>query len=73
METKRGRDLIASVTYVRFHEIEMMYVICSSVPTVSGTNHCFGQAKHHESHYEELFGCKKESYLFKYLGIPLHY
>jgi hypothetical protein len=34
---------------------------------------CFGQAKDHESQYEELFGCKKGSYPFKYFGILMHY
>jgi hypothetical protein len=34
---------------------------------------CFGQAKDHESQYEEIFGCRKGSYPFKYLGIPMHY
>jgi hypothetical protein len=34
---------------------------------------CFGQAKEFETQYEQLFGCKKGSYLFKYLGIPMHY
>jgi hypothetical protein len=30
---------------------------------------CFEEAKD----YEQLFGCKKGSYLFKYLGISMHY
>jgi hypothetical protein len=34
---------------------------------------CFEQAKDHESQYEQLFGCKKVLYPFKYLGIPMHY
>jgi hypothetical protein len=34
---------------------------------------CFGQAKEYESQYEKLFGCKKGSYPFKYLGLPMHY
>jgi hypothetical protein len=34
---------------------------------------CFGEAKDYEPHYEQLFGCKKGSYLFKYLGISMHY
>jgi hypothetical protein len=34
---------------------------------------CFGQAKDYELQYEQLFGCKKESCPFKYLGIPMHY
>jgi hypothetical protein len=34
---------------------------------------CFGQAKDYELQYEQLFGCKKGSCPFKYLGIPMHY
>jgi hypothetical protein len=34
---------------------------------------CFGEAKDYESPYEQLFGCKKGSYPFRYLGIPMHY
>jgi hypothetical protein len=34
---------------------------------------CFREAKDHESQYEQLFGCKKGSYPFKYLGIPMHH
>jgi hypothetical protein len=34
---------------------------------------CFGEAKDHESQYKLLFGCKKGSFPFKYLGIPTHY
>jgi hypothetical protein len=34
---------------------------------------CFGEAKDYESQYEQLFGCKKGSFPFKYLGIPMHY
>jgi hypothetical protein len=34
---------------------------------------CFKEAKDYESHYEQLFGCKKGSYPFRYLGIPMHY
>jgi hypothetical protein len=34
---------------------------------------CFGKAKDHELQYEQLFGCKKGSYPFRYLGIPMHY
>jgi hypothetical protein len=33
---------------------------------------CFGQAKDYELQYEQLFGCKKGPYPFKYLGIPMH-
>jgi hypothetical protein len=33
----------------------------------------FGQAKDHELQYEQLFGCKKGSYPFRYLAIPMHY
>lgn len=34
---------------------------------------CFGKAKDHELQYEQLFGCKKGSYPFRYLRIPMHY
>jgi hypothetical protein len=34
---------------------------------------CFGQSKDYELQYERLFGCKKGTYPFKYLGIPIHY
>jgi hypothetical protein len=34
---------------------------------------CFGHAKEQESHYEQIFGCKKGLFPFKYLGIPMHY
>jgi hypothetical protein len=34
---------------------------------------CFGQAKEFEPQYEQLFGCKKGSYAFRYLGIPMHF
>jgi hypothetical protein len=34
---------------------------------------CFGDANDHELQYEQLFGCKKGSYPFRYLGIPMHY
>jgi hypothetical protein len=34
---------------------------------------CFKEAKDYESQYEQLFGCKKGSYPFRYLGIPMHY
>jgi hypothetical protein len=34
---------------------------------------CFGQAKDHELQYEQLFECKRGSYPFRYLGIPMHY
>jgi hypothetical protein len=34
---------------------------------------CFGEAKEHESQYEQLFGCKKGLFPFRYLGIPMHY
>jgi hypothetical protein len=33
---------------------------------------CFRQAKEFEPWYEQLFGCKKVSYSFRYLGIPMH-
>jgi hypothetical protein len=34
---------------------------------------CFGEAKDHELQYEELFGCRKGVYPFRYLEIPMHY
>jgi hypothetical protein len=34
---------------------------------------CFGEAKDNESQYEQLFGCKKCSFPFRYLGIPMHF
>jgi hypothetical protein len=34
---------------------------------------CFYQAKDYELQYEQLFGCKKGSFPFKYLGIPMHH
>jgi hypothetical protein len=34
---------------------------------------CFEWAKDYESQYEQLFSCKKGSYPFIYLGIPMHY
>jgi hypothetical protein len=34
---------------------------------------CFGQAKDYELQDEQLFGCKKGSYPFKYLGIHMYH
>jgi hypothetical protein len=34
---------------------------------------CFAHAKDHKLQYEQLFGCRKGSYLFRYLGIPVHF
>jgi hypothetical protein len=34
---------------------------------------CFGNAKDQELQYGQLFGCKKGSYPFRYLEIPMHY
>ena len=34
---------------------------------------CFGQAKNCETRYSHLFGCKIGTYLFRYLGLPMHY
>jgi hypothetical protein len=34
---------------------------------------CFGEAKDHELQYEQLFGCKKGLYPFRYLGILMHH
>jgi hypothetical protein len=33
----------------------------------------FGEAKDYESQREQLFGCSKGSYPFRYLRIPMHY
>jgi hypothetical protein len=33
----------------------------------------FGEAVDYGSRYKQLFGCKKGSYPFRYLGIPIHY
>jgi hypothetical protein len=43
---------------INFHKCEIFY---------------FGEAKDHGLHYEQLFGCKKDTYPFRYLGIPMHY
>jgi hypothetical protein len=43
---------------INFHKSEVFY---------------FGEAKDNESQYEQLFGCKKGSFPFKYLGIPMHF
>jgi hypothetical protein len=43
---------------ITFHKNEVFY---------------FGQAKEFKTQHEQLFRCKKESYPFKYLGIPMHY
>jgi hypothetical protein len=43
---------------INFHKSEIFY---------------FGQAKDYELQYEHLFGCKKRTYPFKYLVIPIHY
>ena len=34
---------------------------------------CYGEAKHHEQEYTELFGCGLGPYPFRYLGIPMHH
>ncbi|WVZ70176.1 hypothetical protein U9M48_018862 [Paspalum notatum var. saurae] len=34
---------------------------------------CFGQAKQEEEEYSKLFGCKLDSFPFRYLGIPMHF
>jgi hypothetical protein len=34
---------------------------------------CFREAKDHKLQYEALFGCKKDSYPLRYLGIPMHF
>lgn len=34
---------------------------------------CFGKAKEVEDQYRQLFGCNFGSFLFRYLGIPIHY
>jgi hypothetical protein len=33
----------------------------------------FGDVKDYELQYEQLFGCKKGSYMFRYLGISMHH
>ncbi|WVZ51124.1 hypothetical protein U9M48_002300 [Paspalum notatum var. saurae] len=33
---------------------------------------CFGHAKEHATLYADSFGCKLGSYLFRYLGLPMH-
>jgi hypothetical protein len=43
---------------INFHKNEIFY---------------FGQARDYELQYEQLFGCKKGAYPFKYLGHPMHY
>jgi hypothetical protein len=34
---------------------------------------CYGEDKHYEQIYTELFGCGIGSYHFRYLGIPMHH
>lgn len=34
---------------------------------------CFGLSKEEENSYFSLFGCREGSYLFKYLGIHMHF
>ncbi|WVZ54586.1 hypothetical protein U9M48_005360 [Paspalum notatum var. saurae] len=34
---------------------------------------CFGEAKHYEHEYAELFGRGLRSFPFRYLGIPIHF
>jgi len=34
---------------------------------------CFGQAKDHKEFYSQLFGCASGKYLFRYLGLPMHF
>jgi hypothetical protein len=34
---------------------------------------CFGDARNYENIYSQLFGCQIGTYLFMYLGIPMHY
>jgi hypothetical protein len=34
---------------------------------------CYGEAKHHEQEYAELFGCGLGPYPFRCLGIPMHH
>jgi hypothetical protein len=33
---------------------------------------CIGEAKELVTNYTQLFGCKEESFPFKYLGIPMN-
>jgi hypothetical protein len=35
--------------------------------------YCFGEAKTQEHQYTQLFRCRKGDYLFRYLGLPMHY
>jgi hypothetical protein len=66
------------------HDLEMarnMKLLLSAFEQLSGLKinfHkseilCFGKAKEYELQYEQLLGCKKGSYPFKYLGIPMHH
>jgi hypothetical protein len=43
---------------INFHKNEIFY---------------FGEAKDYESQYEQLFGCKKGAFPFRYLGVPIHH
>jgi hypothetical protein len=43
---------------INFHKSESFY---------------FRKAKNYESQYEQLFGCKKGSFPFRYLGITMHH
>jgi hypothetical protein len=64
-----------------FEQVKNMKLLLSAFEQLSGLKinfhkseiFCFGEAKEHESQYEQLFGCKKGSFPFRYLGIPMHY
>jgi hypothetical protein len=64
-----------------FEQAKNMKLLLSAFEQLSGLKinfhkseiFCFGEAKEHESQYEQLFGCKKGSFPFRYLGIPMHY
>jgi retron-type reverse transcriptase len=34
---------------------------------------CFGAAKANQNEFEQIFGCNVGSFLFRYLGIPMHH
>jgi hypothetical protein len=64
-----------------FEQAKNMKLLLSAFKQLSGLKinfhkseiFCFDEAKEHESQYEQLFGCKKGSFPFRYLGIPMHY
>jgi retron-type reverse transcriptase len=64
-----------------FEQVKNMKLLLSAFEQLSGLKinfhksgiFYFEEAKDYESQYEQLFGCKKRSYPFKYLGISMHY